>query len=230
MPKLNTSLLQAGKTYHIYNQGNNGVNLFSRNGNYHYFLKKYKEKLSPFVNTFAYCLLPNHFHMVVQIKNYVELHEASTNNYFPKPKAGLITAYDVFEIEDSDYDHAISIKISHRFARFFAGYAQAFNKETGQKDKLFALPFKRLVVEDEFYFENLIAYVHRNPIHHGLVSNYENWQHSSYFEILENWNKSNPNGIIDVPFLKDWFETKENFIELLENSKAIYEESQLYLE
>lgn len=230
MSKIYTSTLQSGATYHVYNQGNNGIDIFKNEINYHYFLNKYKEAISPYVRTFAFCLLPNHFHFLIQVKNYEELHQVSTNNYFPKPRKGLVTSFDTFTMEDTVFDDLVSSRISKRFANFFSGYTRTFNKAHHRKDKLFALPFKRLLVEDEFYFENLIGYIHRNPIHHGLVSDYKFWKYSSYFEILENWNNADNQNIIDIPFIKDWFETKTDFIQLLKNTKAIYEENGLYLE
>jgi REP element-mobilizing transposase RayT len=55
--------------YHIYNHGNNKDNIFYREENYEYFLKKYFEYLFGYVDTFVYCLLPNHFHMLIRVKS-----------------------------------------------------------------------------------------------------------------------------------------------------------------
>lgn len=33
-----------------------------------FFLKRYKEILSPFLDTYCWCLLPNHFHLLVKVK------------------------------------------------------------------------------------------------------------------------------------------------------------------
>jgi hypothetical protein len=41
--------LEEGKFYHIYNQGNNGENLFYKDDNYIYFMKKFDQYLSEFV-------------------------------------------------------------------------------------------------------------------------------------------------------------------------------------
>ncbi len=54
--------------YHIYNRGNNGDNLFYQRRNYHFFLRRYNQYLSRYLDTFAYCLLPNHFHLLVRVK------------------------------------------------------------------------------------------------------------------------------------------------------------------
>lgn len=60
--------LQQDVCYHIYNRGNNGEDLFPEQRNYAYFLKLYAHHVSPLVDTFAYCLLRNHFHLLVRIK------------------------------------------------------------------------------------------------------------------------------------------------------------------
>jgi hypothetical protein len=60
--------LEENKFYHIYNRGNNRGNLFYNEGNYEFFLRKYDEYLSEFIDTYAFCLLPNHFHFLIGVK------------------------------------------------------------------------------------------------------------------------------------------------------------------
>lgn len=52
--------------FHIYNRGNNYENIFFNERNYFYFLKKYNEYMSPYVYSYAFCLLPNHFHFLIK--------------------------------------------------------------------------------------------------------------------------------------------------------------------
>ena len=56
------------KTYHIYNHGNASDNLFRYDENYRYFLQKYGEYITPIVHTYAFCLLPDHFHFLIQMQ------------------------------------------------------------------------------------------------------------------------------------------------------------------
>ena len=65
----NPEPLQYGKVYHIYNRGNNGKNLFIEERNYRYFLQLYIKHVHPVVDTYAYCLLRNHFHLLVRVKD-----------------------------------------------------------------------------------------------------------------------------------------------------------------
>jgi putative transposase len=61
------SPLLPDRYYHIYNQGNNRERLFYRKANYHYFMRKYYEYCDGYLIIFAYCLMPNHFHLLVKV-------------------------------------------------------------------------------------------------------------------------------------------------------------------
>ncbi len=55
--------------FHIYNQGNDGDKLFYSRENYRYFMKKYLIYMNSFVDTYAYCLMGNHFHFLIKVKD-----------------------------------------------------------------------------------------------------------------------------------------------------------------
>src|ERR1035437_39957 len=61
--------LEPEKYYHIYDHSCGSDNLFRIEENYQYFLKKYAAYLSPVFETFAYCLMPNHFHLLIKVKS-----------------------------------------------------------------------------------------------------------------------------------------------------------------
>jgi REP element-mobilizing transposase RayT len=61
--------LYKDKLYHFYNRGNGKEKIFFKEENYIYFLRQYEKYLSDSIDTFAYCLLPNHFHLLGRIKN-----------------------------------------------------------------------------------------------------------------------------------------------------------------
>ncbi len=58
--------------YHIYNRGNNKQDIFSRRENYLYFLKKIRKHLLPHLDIVAYCLMPNHFHILAYTKSDID--------------------------------------------------------------------------------------------------------------------------------------------------------------
>jgi putative transposase len=53
----------------IWDRGNNGETIFTEERNYEYFLKLFEKHISPIADTFAYCLMPNHFHFLIRIKS-----------------------------------------------------------------------------------------------------------------------------------------------------------------
>jgi putative transposase len=68
MTQLSDAKLEYNSVYHIYNCGINGCNLFISVDDYDRFLSKYSKYIEPIADTFAWCLLGNHFHIVVRIK------------------------------------------------------------------------------------------------------------------------------------------------------------------
>lgn len=65
--------LENGKYYHIYNRGINSDILFKENSNYEYLLKLYDLHIEPIAETYAWCLMKNHFHFLVRIKDVEEI-------------------------------------------------------------------------------------------------------------------------------------------------------------
>jgi putative transposase len=72
--------LVAGLCYHIYNRGTNRENIFLEKRNYAYFLQLYIKHIEPVAETYAYCLLRNHFHVFARIRDDGD----SSNNRDPK--------------------------------------------------------------------------------------------------------------------------------------------------
>jgi REP element-mobilizing transposase RayT len=70
--------------YHVYNHANGKENLFVNHGNYVYFLKKYSEHLYPYIETYAYCLLPNHFHLLIRVRSEEAIKKYLADNQLSK--------------------------------------------------------------------------------------------------------------------------------------------------
>lgn len=77
MPK--QTLFYPNGVFHIYNHANGDELLFRKDDNYHYFLKKFVDYLEAILETFAYCLMPDHFHFLIRIRSERVLRE-----YFKK--------------------------------------------------------------------------------------------------------------------------------------------------
>jgi putative transposase len=57
----------AGQVYHVINRGNGGTTIFHKDGDYRAFLNLLViAKRTYAVNVFGFCLMPNHFHLVLQ--------------------------------------------------------------------------------------------------------------------------------------------------------------------
>jgi len=123
----NTIPIEFGNYYHIYNRGTNKGNIFFEERNYEYFLKLYIQYLFPFTNTYAYCLMKNHFHLLVRIKPIDELAD---------PKLANPT---------------------QQFSNFFNSYAKSINNTYHRTGGLFEYRFGRLLVDSEAYFTYLIS-------------------------------------------------------------------------
>lgn len=64
----NIESLQEGKVYHINNRGMS-AELFFESDNYDYFMKLYGNHIDPIADTYAWCLMKNHFHFLVRYKS-----------------------------------------------------------------------------------------------------------------------------------------------------------------
>ena len=58
---------ETGDLYHIYNQWNNRDRIFFLRDNYLFFLNKIKLHVLPHADILAWCLMPNHFHLMVYL-------------------------------------------------------------------------------------------------------------------------------------------------------------------
>lgn len=71
--KKNINPLEAECFYHIFNRGINSQKIFFNDRNYHYFTKLMGSKISSVATVYAYCLLKNHFHILVKVKSEQEI-------------------------------------------------------------------------------------------------------------------------------------------------------------
>jgi REP element-mobilizing transposase RayT len=152
--------LQFGAYYHIYNRGNNRENLFLQERNYPYFLRLYAKHILPVAETYAYCLMPNHFHFLIRTRTEEEQIQIGS----------FLKNEPICKIKPP----------SRAFNNLFIAYARAFNKATGRTGVLFETPFHRKLVDSDAYFQRLVVYIHANPQKHGFVDDFRDWKWTSY--------------------------------------------------
>ena len=172
--------LNPDKSYHIFNHANGFENIFLIEGNFSYFLEKYRLYITPIAETYAYCLMPNHFHVVVRIRKRETIEALIRNkDHYTENNFSKVRNFGKVINEDD-----IRKYLSKQFANLFSCYTQSFNKVHHRMGSLFVKNFKREIILDKVNFLNAVVYTHRNPIHHGFCENYEDWAFSSYDEIV----------------------------------------------
>ncbi len=177
--------LQFGETYHVFNRAIGNEKLFVSEKDYLYFLQKLERFLLPWVNLLAYCLIPNHFHLLVNIKNMNEIPEKLLLSGRKEPEKLIVQS----------------------FSNFFNSYSRSYNNVHNRKGRLFLYPFKRILVDDDDYLNYLICYIHRNPIHHGFTDDYTSWKYSSYNVYL-----TGELSKVNKEYVLDLFGSKEEFV------------------
>lgn len=150
--------------YHLFNHANGRENIFIESKNYAFFLQKLAIHILPVCKLFSYCLMPNHFHLVLEVRSEEEL-VLLWQNQSAKNRLNQI-----------DLEH----KISKSFGNFFSSYTQSFNKVYNRKGSLFIPSMKMENITNDNYFCKVIHYTHANPVHHGFTKTIEDWLHSSF--------------------------------------------------
>ena len=212
--------LQPNCSYHIFNHANGFENIFTVDDNYRFFLEKYQQYILPIAETYAYCLLPNHFHLVVRIRRKEVIEEVYRNfkstNFSKVPNFGKVENSGKVEITDN----IIEQFISKQFANLFSCYTQSFNKVNKRRGSLFLKNFRREPIENKAYFLNAVIYTHRNPVHHAFCDRYTDWSYTSFCEI-----KERNSHMIEVDKLLRMFGGRDSFIDLHEQSANKFRES-----
>ncbi len=179
--------LQLGYYYHIYNRGNNSQKIFFKQENYLFFLKKMREQITPFASIIAWCLMPNHFHIVI----FLHKEEVEVNIDTLTQSEGINKTRTVNQ----------SIGILLR------SYTRAIQKQENKTGSLFQKHTKAKALVDEIkidpaywnttfgtqinisegksYLETSVEYIHKNPVYSGLTKKAEDWEFSSYRDYLE---------------------------------------------
>ena len=171
--------LEPGKFYHIYNRGNNGENIFIAERNFAYFLNLYLKHIEPVAETYAYCLLRNHFHTFVRVR-------PERPGRFSADHQPLLAASKAGQIDSPD-SGAKTCQVyspSQAFSNLFNAYTKSINKAYGRTGSLFEKPFRRIEVATPEYALQLVHYIHRNPQKHGFVHDFREWPYSSYHALL----------------------------------------------
>jgi len=178
---------EKGNIYHIYNQGNNRRKIFFNRENYLFFLKKIRTHILPYGDILAYCLMPNHFHLMVLV-NETSLDASiwgATQSCAPN--------------KQSCTPNKKMISLNHSLGIILSSYTKAINKEEKSSGSLFRKRTKAECVtcSDEKLSPSFITlngitkiplyeypqicfnYIHQNPVKANLVKKQTDWEFSS---------------------------------------------------
>ena len=186
---------EPGSIYHIYNQGNNKQVIFYNRENYLFFLRKIKSHIQPFGNILAWCLMPNHFHLMVEVD---ETSRGATSSRTPTDTDGkLLSLNHSIGILLASYTRAINIQ-ENTTGSLFRQKTKAIclNELKGISSNWFTLygsTFMNIQIPEYQYPQVCFNYIHANPVRVGLVKMPGDWEFSSYADLkgLRNGNLVN---------------------------------------
>jgi putative transposase len=76
--------------------------------------------------------------------------------------------------------------LSKQVSRLQSTYGKGYNNIYSRKGGLFMSPYNRKPIKDEAHLLWAIWYTHRNPLHHGITENWQDWKYSSYPQYINN--------------------------------------------
>lgn len=199
--------------YHIYNRGTNRENIFVEERNYDLFLRLIEKHLLPVTDLLAYCMLRNHFHILVRVKSEEEILE--TRKTLKTLRVSSMSTRHNRQVDGPNEQTSQLIKplgskyASDQFSNFFNAYAKTVNKAYGRTGSLFQHPFGRVPITTDRQFWNVIAYIHQNPQKHGFVKDFRDWKYSSYGMIL-----TEKHTAVKRAEVMSWFGTREEYLSL----------------
>ena len=180
-------LIEKGHIYHIYNQGNNRQKIFFNRENYFFFLGKMKEYILPYADIMAWCLMPNHFHWMVYVREtdifrsrgatQSRTPTISDNISFNKSIGILLASYTrAINNQENITGSLFREKTKAECLTAFNGITPSFyNTEFGT--------IMNIPDPEKEYPQICFNYIHNNPVKAGLVKSAEDWEFSSFQDI-----------------------------------------------
>jgi putative transposase len=213
--------LESGGIYHIYNQGNNHQLLFYNRENYQFFLRKIRDQIQPFGNILAWCLMPNHFHLMMEVTAGLLMIPSATQSRTAAeatetPNGAAIT-------QSSPPADAYKTDLNHAIGILLASYTRAINIQENRSGSLFrqktkaiclnginglspnwntedGVAYMNVQLPESQYLQVCFNYIHANPVKARLVEKPEDWEFSSYPYLKEyrNGNLVNKKRVIEL--------------------------------
>ncbi len=183
---------ETGHIYHIYNQGNNLQKIFFKRENYFFFLKKIETHILPHADMLAWCLMPNHFHLMVYFRgNCRGDSKAAALKVTPTvARAGKPRSFnDSIGIILRSYTRVINNQEKRTGILFREETkAECLTKQNEEPPLWYnsegVTTLWRNIPEKE-YTQTCFNYIHQNPVNANLVNQVQDWEFSSYQEFVK---------------------------------------------
>jgi putative transposase len=188
--KKRVMIFEQGHLYHIYNQGNNRQRIFFCRENYLFFLDKINKHVLPYADVLAWCLMPNHFHFMVHINAVsvsVGVTPSAEQTSHPDTK-NLRTFNDSIGIMLRSYTRAINNQEKRTGALFReetkANCLTQVNTPTRAYYVDKGVTSINIPHPEDQYPNICFNYINFNPIKDGIEKRNEDWEFSSYPDIV----------------------------------------------
>jgi REP element-mobilizing transposase RayT len=155
--KKNFAPFVPGQYYHVFNHANGGDDLFVDMDDYSQFLLYLQQNALPWLRILAWCLLKNHFHLIIQVRKESEVPDSRN----------------------------INAAVGEAFRLAFSLYAQEFNQRHDRGGSLFKKRFRHVWIDQPEYLYQAVHYVNRNAAHHGLAASIADWRWSSFHAVRD---------------------------------------------
>ena len=183
-------IFETGHIYHIYNQGNNRQKIFFRDANYLYFLNKIRKHILPYADILAWCLMPNHFHLMiyvhdVEISSTHQMTESHQMRNHPPYQMSNVEMSKTRTLQESiaimlrSYTRAINIQ-EKRSGSLFKPHtkAECLTKFQGITPSFYGNQINVRIPEKEYPIV-CWNYIHNNPVTANMVDRAEEYIYSS---------------------------------------------------
>jgi putative transposase len=149
------------RVFHIYNRSNDRSTLFHEDQNYAIFIAKMVRQMTPAAHLLAYCVMPNHFHVLL----------------VPRHPLHPCLRLDG-EIEDRLPTHQLSSAVQN----WLMGYTRSYNSFYNLKGSRFQQHSRAKYHTGSI--QTGLDYIHNNPVKARLVTTPDEWGYSSYNEYV----------------------------------------------
>jgi putative transposase len=172
-------IFEENHLYHVLNRSSAKMRVFITNENYLYFLRKIRNTLLNHCNIVAYCLMPNHFHLLLFVHTPVVTVSSDSASINQKTRS-LNQAIGIML-----RSYTAALQKQEKFSgSLFQQHTKAFcltkpdSITPAYFDTAFGVKINFIPTEKQ-YPQVCFDYIHNNPVVANIASKPEDWEFSS---------------------------------------------------